>query len=345
MTDDVIIGRTGACGVITLNRPKALHALTLDMCREIIAALQAWERDSAVAAVIIDHSGERGFCAGGDIRLLYESLRRGGDVRGFFHTEYRMNHLLFAYGKPAVCFMNGVVMGGGAGIAMPCRYRVATEETKFAMPETGIGLFPDVGGGWFLSRLPGRMGEWLALTGARLNGADCLAVGLASHYVPRGRLAEVKTRICEEPEAIETILRGASVTPPPVRRDDIDRLFSASRIKDIIAALKADSSAWAAEQLAEMEKKSPRSCKVALRQLGEGRRLKNFSDNMRMEYRIVSRLLGKGDFAEGVRAFVIDKDNRPRWDPPRFEDINDEEIDAIFAPLPDDQEWTPLGRD
>ena len=347
---DVIIKADGAVGRITLNRAKALHALTLGMCREINAALQAWKADPAIAAVIIDHAGERGFCAGGDIRLLYENLRSGGSgVLDFFRTEYRMNHLLFSFAKPIVCFMDGIVMGGGAGLAMPCRYRVATEATVFAMPETGIGLFPDVGGSRFLSHLPGRVGEWLALTGARLSGADCLSLGLATHYLPRKSLADVKARLAEAPDAIETILREASVAPPPERitglRGDIDRPFTASRVENIVMALHADFSPWAKEQLAEIEKKSPRSCKVALRQLCLGRKIKRFSDNMRMEYGIVSRLVAKPDFREGVRAFVIDKDNRPRWAPPRFEDVTDDEIDGIFATLPKDQEWTPLGGD
>ncbi len=348
MTDDVIIGRDGAVGRITLNRPKALHALTLGMCREIIAAVLAWQTDPAIAAVMIDHGQGRGFCAGGDIRLLYESLRGGdGSARAFFHAEYRMNHLLFTFAKPAVCFMDGIVMGGGAGLAMPCGFRVVTQETKFAMPETGIGLFPDVGGSRFLSRLPGRIGEWLALTGARLSGSDCLALGLATHFLPRDKLAEVKMQIAKAPERTGEILREASVTPPPSRvgelRAGIDRLFGGDRVEDMLAALEKDSATWAGEQLAEIEKKSPRSCKVALRELALGRKLTDFAENMRMEYRIVSRLLEKPDFMEGVRAFIIEKDNSPRWKPPRFDDVTDAEIDAIFAVLPEDQEWTPVG--
>jgi enoyl-CoA hydratase len=321
---DVIIRNEGRVGHITLNRPKALHALTPGMCRDIINALQAWEDEPAITEVTIDHSGGRGFCAGGDIRLLYEGLKMGGsEALDFFRTEYRLNHLLFTFRKPVTCIMDGIVMGGGAGIAMPCRHRVATEATQFAMPETGIGLFPDVGGGWFLSRLPGRIGEWLALTGARLNGTDCLELGLATNYSPEAPL---------HPPRINA-LQGA-----------IDRLFAADRIEDIIAALKSNASGFAAEQLAAIMKRSPTSCKVALHQLRESRKLATFADNMKMEFRLVARLLERPDIREGIRAFIIDKDNTPRWSPQHFEDVSDEDIDAVFAPLPVSEEWTPLQR-
>ncbi|MDP1700934.1 MAG: enoyl-CoA hydratase/isomerase family protein [Aestuariivirga sp.] len=347
---EVIIGSGGGCGQVTLNRPKAINALNIGMCRTIIAALQSWEFDPEIAAIIIDHSDGRGFCAGGDLRALYENIRIGGnEVLDFFRTEYRLDHLLFTLAKPSVCFMDGIVMGGGAGIAMPCRYRVATESTVFAMPETGIGFFPDVGAGWFLSRLPDRIGQWLALTGAKLDGADCLRLGLATHFLPRSELASVKARIQKAPDELEVILSDASVSPPPARIDmfhtDIDRLFAADRIEDIFAVLNADPSPWAGEQLAAIRKKSPRSCKVALRALAEGRMLTQFSEIMQLEYRVSSRLARKPDFSEGVRAFVIDKDDRPKWLPPRFEDVSDDEIDAIFAPLPENGEWTPLKRE
>ena len=347
---DVIVSSDGGCGHVRLNRPKAFNALTLDMCRTIVAALQSWEFDPAIAVIMIDHGEGRGFCAGGDLRALHEDIRTSdAGVLDFFRIEYRMNHLLFTLAKPAVCFMDGIVMGGGAGLAMPCQFRVATEATVFAMPETGIGLFPDVGAGWFLSRLPGRIGQWLALTGTRLSGADCLSLGLATHYVPRAELPDLKAWIAKEPEAHEKILGNATVAPPSAqiekRQADIDRFFASDRIEDIIAALKAEQSPWASEQLSEVLKKSPRSCKVALRHLAEGSRLVAFSDIMRMEYRLSARLIHKPDFLEGVRAFIIDKDNRPRWKPKRIEDVGDDEIDTIFAPLPDDEEWTPLRRD
>jgi enoyl-CoA hydratase len=347
---EVIIGSGGGCGHVALNRPKAINALNFDMCRTIIAALQSWEFDPEIAAIIIDHSDGRGFCAGGDLRALYEDIRLGGsEVLNFFRSEYRLDHLLFTLAKPLVCFMDGIVMGGGAGIAMPCRYRVATESTAFAMPETGIGFFPDVGAGWFLSLLPDRIGQWLALTGARLDGADCLRLGLATHYLPRDELASVKSRIQRAPDDLEDILNHASVLPPPARIDlfhiDIDRLFAPDRIEDIFTLLVADPSPWASEQLAEIRKKSPRSCTVALRALAECRMLTRFSEIMQLEYRVSSRLARKPDFSEGVRAFIIDKDDRPKWVPPRFEDVSKDEIEAIFAPLPEGEEWTPLKRE
>jgi enoyl-CoA hydratase len=347
MDNDVILERAGAYARIGLNRPKALHALTLDMCRRITEALLSWNSDPEVRAIVLDHHEGRGFCAGGDIRQLFEWLKAGAaQARDFFLTEYRLDHLLFTLKAPSLCFMDGIVMGGGAGLAMPCRYRVATEATAFAMPETGIGIFPDVGGSRFLSHLPDRVGPWLALTGTRLDGADCLALGLATHYLPRDALADVKARIRARPEELETILRTAQITPPPANTDrqraDIRRLFAADKLEDIVAALKADPSPWATAQAEAIAGKSPRSGKVALRQLREGRGFTDFADNMRMEYRIAMRLIARPDFVEGVRAFVIDKDNKPRWSPASMEDVSDAEIDAIFAPLPPHEEWTPL---
>lgn len=347
MSQELLSRIEGRAGVISLNRPAALHALTLGMVEEMTATLADWTKDPAVGAVIIDHAEGRGFCAGGDIAFLREAVIAGSpEARRFFHDEYRLDHLIFGYPKPVVSFIDGVTMGGGVGISQPARYRVATENTRYAMPETGIGLFPDVGGSWYLSRLEGKVGAFLALTGARLDGAECLAVGLATHYLPSGALAEAKTRIAEAPDRIEGILGQLSVSPPPARIVDniaaINRLFAADTLEDVIAALEADDGAWAAKELATVRAKSPLSSKVALRQLSEGRAMRDFADVMRMEYRIAARLLDQPDFIEGVRAVIVDKDNAPKWSPATPEGVTQAMVDAVFAPLPPEQEWTPL---
>ncbi|MFC0102615.1 enoyl-CoA hydratase/isomerase family protein [Sphingopyxis terrae] len=347
MTDDILISIDGHAGRLSLNRPKAIHALNLPMCRAMIDALLEWRDDDAVEAVIIDHSEGRGFCAGGDIRMLAESgAKDGTEARQFFHTEYRLNHLLFTYAKPVVAFMDGITMGGGVGISQPAKYRVATEHTRFAMPETGIGLFPDVGGGWYLPRLEGRVGAYLALTGARLDGAECLALGLATHYLPSEKLAEAKARIAQHPDRIGGILGELSVTAPPAaimqHVDRINRLFASDSYEEILAALEADGGEWAEKELATLHGKSPQTCKVALRQLKEGGEMHDFAAQMTQEYAIGSRVVQMHDFIEGVRALIIDKDNSPKWDPPTPEAVTDDWIDTIFAPLPENEKWTPL---
>ena len=347
MTEDVLISTDVRVGRLSLNRPKAIHALNLAMCEAMTDALVKWRGDDAVEAVIIDHSEGRGFCAGGDIRMLAESgAKDGKEARAFFHTEYRLNHLLFVYPKPVVAFMDGITMGGGVGISQPAKYRVATEHTRFAMPETGIGLFPDVGGGWYLPRLEGRVGVYLALTGARLDGAECLALGLATHYLPAEKLAEAKERIAVDPGRIGGILGELSVTAPPAavtqHLERINRLFASDTYEEILAALEADGGEWAAKELAALHGKSPQTCKVALRQLKEGGEMHDFAAQMRQEYAIGSRVVQMQDFIEGVRALIVDKDNSPKWNPPTPEAVTDDWIDAIFAPLPENEKWTPL---
>ena len=348
MTEDVHAHTHGRVGHLSLNRPKALHALTLEMCHAMSAALCEWENDDAVEAVIVDHAEGRGFCAGGDIAFLRNSALNdaGESGRRFFHDEYQLNHQMFTYPKPIVAFMDGVTMGGGVGISQPCKYRVATENTRFAMPETGIGLFPDVGGGWYLSRLGGRLGQFLALTGARLDGAECLWAGLATHYLPADKLPEAKARIAEHPDRAGGILAELSVTPPKARIEDnadkIAKHFASDSYEDILASLEKDDSDWAQKERDTLGTKSPQTCKVALRQLAESARLGDFANNMRMEYRIASRVLTRPDFAEGVRAVIVDKTNDPKWDPATPEGVSEELIDTIFAPLPAEEEWTPL---
>ncbi len=343
MTGDIIVERQGAIGRIRLNRPAALHALTTDMCGGIIAALADFETDDTVKAIVFDHAEGRGFCAGGDIRMLAQSGKGDGrEARAFFHTEYRMNHRLFTYAKPTIAIMDGITMGGGVGIALPCRYRVATENTRLAMPETGIGLFPDVGGGWYLPRLPGKIGVFLALTGARLDGAECLAVGLATHYVTAAAVPEIVRALADNADAISLTIKTLGIGAPLARivesRTYIDRLFAGDSVAAIMAALEADNSAWAAKELATMRTKSPLSMAVAFRQLRDGASMPDFAAEMAQEYAIGTRVVHTADFIEGVRALIIEKDNAPQWQA----NVDSSEVDAIFAPLPAGEEWTPL---
>jgi len=348
MRQDILARIAGRIGHLSLNRPKALHALTLPMVRTMNTALLAWRDDPAVGAVVIDHAEGRGFCAGGDIAFLRDSALNDGGASGrqFFYEEYQLNHLILTYPKPVIAVMDGITMGGGVGISGPATYRIATEATRLAMPETGIGLFPDVGGGWYLSRLAGRLGQYLALTGARLDGADCLWAGLATHYLPSAALAEAKAALTADPDAAAAILHRLSVVPPSAKiaaqSADIDRLFASDRYEDVLAALTADGSEWATATLATLRTKSPQTCKVALRQLRDSLHCEDFAANMAMEYRIGSRVLVRPDFAEGVRAVIIDKDHAPKWNPPTPEAVTEDLLDAIFAPLPADQEWKPL---
>ncbi|MFP5296622.1 MAG: enoyl-CoA hydratase/isomerase family protein, partial [Alphaproteobacteria bacterium] len=256
-------------GRLTLNRPKALHALNRAMCEAMIEALLAWRENAGVKSILIDHAGERGFCAGGDIRMIAESGRGdASEARAFFDTEYKLNHLLFDYPKPVTAIVDGVVMGGGVGISEPADVRVATERTTYAMPETGIGLFPDVGGGWFLPRLPGETGTWLALTGARLKAADTVFLGIHSHYLPTDALEAFRAILSADPAHPVDVADGLEADPgeAPIeaRLASIDRLFAFDTVEAIFAALKADGSEWALAQLATLKTKSPQSLKVTL---------------------------------------------------------------------------------
>jgi enoyl-CoA hydratase len=349
--NDVITRIDGKIGKIRLNRPEAIHALTKDMCSAMIAVLTEWRANPDIMAVTIDHAEGRGFCAGGDVRMLAKSgAGNGADARAFFHEEYRLNHLLFTYVTPTVAFMDGITMGGGVGISQPCKYRVATENTRFAMPETAIGLFPDVGGGWYLSRLPGRVGQFLALTGARLDGAECKYLGLATHYIPQEKLDEVKEQIAARPERVEGILGAAGITPPDARIANniihINKIFAPDRLEDIIDALAQEADdPWSQTELATLKSKSPQACKVSLRLLADSAKFTDFADEMKQEYQVATKVVQRPDFIEGVRALLIDKDNEPRWNPATPKEVTDHMIDTIFAPLPQGKEWSPLSTD
>ncbi|KLI63001.1 enoyl-CoA hydratase/isomerase family protein [Aurantiacibacter marinus] len=349
MTEELNIHTHGKVGHLSLKRPKALHALTQGMCEAMADALLAWRDDDAIEAVILDHAEGRGFCAGGDVQLVRNSaLEDGGTAgRAFFHAEYRLNHLMFTYTKPIIAFMDGVTMGGGVGISQPCGLRVATENTMFAMPEGSIGLFPDVGAGWYLPRLPGATGKFLALTAARLSGAECLWAGLATHYLEAEHLAAAKARIVAG-EAPAAVLDDMSAAPPEARlagnAPKIDAIFGHDTLEGILAALEADDSEWAAKELKAVQAKCPATSKVALRQFAENAQCADFAANMVMEYRIASRMMLRHDFIEGVRAVLVDKDGKPQWNPATPEGVTDAMLDEIFAPLADSEEWTPFAQ-
>ena len=328
--DDIVFSIDGDAGRVILNRPQALNALTLDMARRLDARLQEWADDDRVQRVVVEGAGDRAFCAGGDVRDLYEAMARPGDplIAAFYRDEYTLNHRIKTYGKPYVALIDGVVMGGGVGVSIHGSHRVVAENTLFAMPETGIGLFPDVGGTWFLPRMPGEIGLYLGLTGTRLRAADALYCGVATHYIPRARLAGMAA------SADELDQRAEDPGEPPLAglRDSIDRCFSGDSVDAVVEALRAEGGDWADKTLAVLATKSPTSLKVAFRQIREGASL-DFTDAMGLEYRLAQRFCAAHDFREGVRAVVIDKDQKPQWQPADLAAVSEADVDAYFAPL------------
>ncbi|HTW35696.1 MAG TPA: enoyl-CoA hydratase/isomerase family protein [Rhizomicrobium sp.] len=335
---EVLFERRGSVGLITLNRPKALNALTHDMCLRMKAQLDMWADDPSIDSVVVRGAGDRAFCAGGDIRALYESGKAGTPyVLDFYRDEYILNATIKHYPKPYIAMIHGIVMGGGVGVSVHGRYRVAEETITFAMPETGIGLFPDVGGSYFLPRTPGEIGMYLALTGTRLKAADCLYAGVATHVVPPGRSTVLIDclEIGRPPEEeFSPYGRIEGRAPLDVQRAWIDEVFSGTTVEAILASLDSHGTQWAAETAKTIRSKSPTATKIAFRQIREGKKL-DFDDCMRMEYRLVNRVVAGKDFYEGVRATIIDKDQSPKWQPARLEDVSDKDIDAYFAPLGD----------
>ena len=332
---DVNIHRQGVAGRITLNRPQALHALNEEMCLTMDTALRSWENDDEIELVVVDHAeGTRGFCAGGDIRMLAESgASDGSAAQAFFRAEYRLNTRIKNYPKPYIAFIDGITMGGGVGISVHGSHRVATERTMFAMPETGIGLFPDVGGGWFLPRLGPPLGMWLALTGERLKGGDICAAGIATNFAESKVVEVVKASVCEGDIALLEAMDWDEVGTFEKHLEVIQRCFWKPSVEETFLALEAEPGEWAKAQLAVSRTKSPRTLKVAHRQMTLGLQMQTFEDNMRMEFRIGCRQVHSHDFQEGVRAVIIDKDNAPKWDPPALAGVSDRMLDEIFAPL------------
>ena len=342
MTDEILFERRGAAGLITLNRPSALNAVTHQMVLALGAQLDAWADDPAITRVVVQAAGERAFSAGGDIRHLYELGKAGkrDEMLQFWRDEYPLNVAIKNYRKPYVALIDGIVMGGGVGVSVHGSHRVAGDRYSFAMPEVGIGFFPDVGATWFLPRLPGELGAYCGLTGERFNGADALAAGLATHRIPSARfpaLLEALAGTVPVDAALAAFAEPAGEGPIMARRPTIDRLFAGDRVENILAALEReaasdDGAEWAAKTAATMRTKSPLSLKLALAQVRRGQHW-DFATCMRAEFRIVSRIVEGHDFYEGVRAVIVDKDNAPRWRPATLADVGDAEIERHFAEL------------
>ncbi|WOB10783.1 enoyl-CoA hydratase/isomerase family protein [Piscinibacter gummiphilus] len=349
MSDNAVLAELrGQLGVITLNRPSALNALSLSMIREITAALLRWRDDDDVTAVLLRGAGRDGkapaFCAGGDIRFFHQAALAGDPtLEDFFTEEYSLNHLIHTYGKPTVVLMDGITMGGGMGLAQGCSLRVVTEHSKLAMPETNIGLFPDVGGGWFLARCPGHLGEYLALTGHALGAADAIGAGLADVFMPSAELPVLVESLTDQPmengaqalAAVRARARPVGAARLAAQRDAIDRHFAAASTVDIATSLAADRSAWAVDTLKALRQRSPLMLAVTLEQVRRACTM-SLADELRMERGLVRHCFhlrpgAASETVEGIRALAVDKDHQPRWQPGAIESVDAAMVEAFFA--------------
>src|SRR5450432_2276037 len=340
---DLIARREGSAGIIRLNRPKAINAVTLEMFRDVDKALDRFEADPAVAVILLEGAGERGLCAGGDIRALWESSKVRGDLgRILWREEYILNARIAKFPKPYVAFMDGIVMGGGVGLSAHGSHRVVTERTKLAMPEVGLGFFPDVGGTWLLPRAPGEIGTYFGLTGQTMNGPDAIYAGFADAVVPSMRLPalrEVMTTVRpgtlpgEVKVLIDGFATGEAAGPVAAMQSRIDAWFAHDRMEDIVASLKREGSELARSTLKTLAEKSPRGMVVTLRLLRLARNSASLEDCLVREYRAALEVFRSDDFREGVRAAVIDKDRNPKWSPPAIEDVTPAMIAPYFAEI------------
>jgi len=341
-TDEVIIERRGSAGIIRLNRPKALNSLTLPMVRTITSALEEFAIDPAIAAVIVKGEGERGFCAGGDIRLLHQSGKEGSDgAETFWREEFRLNHAISRYPKPYVVLMDGITMGGGVGLSAHGSHRIVTERTRLAMPETGIGYFPDVGATWLLPRAPGEAGTWLGLTGLAVDAPDALHAGFADHCVASSALPVLIDAIAALPASasaadvhalIKTMAPDAGESRRAANRDVIDRAFAGDTVEEILQVLAKESGEFAAESAGVIAGRSPTSLKLTLRLLRAGRTSADLAECLNRELGACLGILYNHDFYEGVRAAVIDKDRNPKWSPASLAEVRSSDIDRFFVP-------------
>lgn len=343
---EVVMEKVGKAGVITLNRPKVLNALNLSMIRQIYPQLKKWDKDNETDIVIIKGAGGKAFCAGGDIRAVTDAGKVGDSLaQDFFREEYILNNLIGGCSKPYIALIDGITMGGGVGLSVHGRFRVATEKTLFAMPETAIGLFPDVGGGYFLPRLRGKLGLFLALTGFRLKGRDVQRAGVATHFVESKKIPDLEKELVDlkSPSAddvsrvLDSFQNKSSLdSDKPFILDkhvsDIDRLFSSGSVEGIMQNLKADGSEFAKKQAETLSKMSPTSLKITYKQLQAGASL-SLPDVLVIEYRLSQACMRGCDFYEGVRAVLVDKDQSPKWNPSTLEGVSDQSVEQCFSSL------------
>jgi enoyl-CoA hydratase len=344
---DLIARREGSAGIIRLNRPKAINAVTLEMFRDIDKALDQFEADPAVSVIVLEGAGERGLCAGGDIRALYESSKVKGDLgKILWREEYILNARIAKFAKPYVAFMDGIVMGGGVGLSAHSNHRVVTERTKLAMPEVGLGFFPDVGGTWLLSRAPGEIGTYFGLTGQTMNGPDAIYARFADAVVPSTKLAALREALTkvrpgttsgEIKSRIGGLATGETSGPVAAMQPRIDAWFAHDRMQDIVAALRADGSELAQSTLKTLGEKSPRGMVVTLKLLRLARASSSLEQCLVREYRAALQVFASDDFREGVRAAVIDKDRDPKWSPARIEDVTSDMVAPYFAEIGADE--------
>ncbi len=344
---EVLVRIEGRAGRLTLNRPKALNALTLGMVREMWRVLNAWQNDPAVQLVILDGAGDRALCAGGDVRTLYDSRSEGSDLaRTFWREEYRLNALIHRYPKPFVAIMDGIVMGGGIGLSAHVQggTRIVTDRSMLAMPETGIGLIPDVGGTWLLSRAIGELGTYLGMTGARMNGSDAIQTGFADIHVSHQRIAPLVSALAHSDTPIFEIIDVAAegepvpVSPLMALAPTIDRAFSKPSVEAILAELQTTTDEWAMKTRADLLQKSPLALKATLAALRRAPALGSLEAALNVEFRLCARLFEAGEFPEGVRALLVDKDKAPKWNPPTLEQVTPAMVEALFQPYPADNE-------
>ncbi|KYO33705.1 3-hydroxyisobutyryl-CoA hydrolase, mitochondrial isoform A [Alligator mississippiensis] len=343
---EVLLEKKGCAGIITMNRPKALNALNLPMIQQIYPQLKTWEADPETFLILIKGTGGKAFCAGGDIRAITDAGKAGGRLaQDFFREEYILNNAIGTCQKPYVALIDGITMGGGVGLSVHGHFRVATEKTLFAMPETAIGLFPDVGGGYFLPRLSGRIGYYLALTGFRLKGRDVQKAGIATHFVESEKLPALERDLTAlkspSKENVSELLNSYHVKCKidqekqfilDEHMEKINSMFSASSMEEIMQNLKKDGGPFALKQLETISKMSPTSLKMTFRQLQEGASM-DLQDVLTMEYRLSQACMRGHDFYEGVRAVLIDKDQAPKWKPATLEEVTDEVLDSCFKSL------------